>query len=320
MLVSILIPCFNAERWIGQAIESALAQSWPHTEVIVVDDGSTDGSLKVIQRFGDAVRWETGTNQGGNPARNRLLQLAKGEWVQYLDADDYLLPEKVSRQVEFLGSQPDADVVFGPITVDYWSAAGSRPELLPIPEPHDAWILLAGWWLPQTGAPLWRKQALLDVGGWKPDQQVCQEHELYLRLLKSGKQFAYCPHNGAVWRVWGAQTLSTRDAARVRVQRMRIEQDEEDHLRATSQLTPERRHAINGARFRMARVAWREGDRAGALEILDALHRSDPAFVPAFEPPAYRLSWRIFGFSFTEALADWRRARRSPRPSAARRT
>lgn len=310
MLVSILIPCFNAERWIGQAIESALQQHGADTEVIVVDDGSTDDSLAVIRRYGDKVRQETGPNRGGNPARNRLLSLARGEWVQYLDADDYLLPDKVSRQAEFVATHDETDVVFGPITVNYWSEAESRLELLPIPEPRDEWILLAGWWLPQTGATLWRKQALLDVGGWKPDQKVCQEHELYLRLLKSGKRFSYCPHNGAVWRVWGTQSVSTRDAARVREQRLLIEQDAEDHLKAAGQFTRERRDAINAARFRMARVAWREGDQDGARAMLSSLQRSDPAFVPDFEPFGYRLMWRTVGFSLTETVAGWRRERR----------
>jgi len=311
VLVSILVPCFNAERWIGQAIESALAQDGPAIEVIVVDDGSTDNSLAVIRQFGDRVRWETGPNRGGNQARNRLLELARGEWVQYLDADDYLLPGKVSRQAEFIVTHDETDVVYGPITVNYWSESSSRLELLPIPTPHDEWILLAGWWLPQTGASLWRRQALRDVGGWKPDQEVCQEHDLYLRLLQGGKRFTYCPHNGAVWRVWGTHSLSTRNAARVREQRMRIEQDAENHLAAQGQLTPARRHAINAARFRMARVAWREGDRAGARTLLASLHRSDPAFTPGFEPWPYRLLWRTFGFSFTETVAGWRRGWRA---------
>lgn len=311
MLVSILIPCFNAQRWIGEAIESALGQGGADVEVIVVDDGSTDGSLGVIRQFGDRVRWETGPNQGGNPARNRLLALARGEWVQYLDADDYLLPGKVSRQAEFIATHDETDVVYGPITVNYWSESGGRLELLPIPAPHDDWILLAGWWLPQTGAPLWRKQALLDVGGWKPDQKVCQEHDLYLRLLKGRKRFTYCPHNGAVWRVWGTRSLSTRDAARVREQRMRIEQDAEDHLAANGLLTRERRDAINAARFRMARVAWREGDRDGAHALLASLHRSEPAFAPGFEPLPYRLLWRALGFSLAETVAGWRRGWRA---------
>jgi glycosyltransferase involved in cell wall biosynthesis len=95
-LVSILIPCFNAERWIGHAIDSALEQTYSPTEVIVVDDGSTDSSLGIIEGFGRRIRWETGPNRGANAARNRLLSLASGPWLQYLDADDYLLATKSS--------------------------------------------------------------------------------------------------------------------------------------------------------------------------------------------------------------------------------
>src|SRR5688572_3055345 len=105
-MVSILIPCHNAARWISQAIESALAQSWGWKEVVAVDDGSTDHSLEIIKSFGDRIRFETGPNRGGNAARNRLLELASGEWLQYLDADDYLLPDKVERQMEFLAVNP----------------------------------------------------------------------------------------------------------------------------------------------------------------------------------------------------------------------
>src|SRR5580692_7261445 len=114
MLVSILIPCFNAEKWVAQAIESALAQTWPKKEVFVVDDGSTDASLEIIRHFDGRVRWETGPNRGGGAARNRLLQLAGGEWLQYLDADDFLLPQKLERQSEFARLHSDCDVIYSP--------------------------------------------------------------------------------------------------------------------------------------------------------------------------------------------------------------
>ena len=153
-LVSILVPCFNAKQWVAQAIESALAQTWPEKEVIVVDDGSTDRSLDIIKSFGDRIRWETDRNRGANVARNRLLELARGDWLQYLDADDYLLPEKIEQQMGFLATNPSADIVFGPVTMEHWNNSESRRELLPIPEPHDPWILLARWYLPQTGAVL----------------------------------------------------------------------------------------------------------------------------------------------------------------------
>ncbi len=77
-LVSILIPCYNAERWIAQAIESALSQTWVDKEVIVVDDGSTDRSLDVIRSFGDRIRSEAGTHRGGNGTRNRPARVGAG--------------------------------------------------------------------------------------------------------------------------------------------------------------------------------------------------------------------------------------------------
>src|SRR6266566_10153024 len=141
--VSLLIPCYNAERWVAQTIESALTQAWPGKEIIVVDDGSIDGSLDVIRRYEDRIRWETGPNRGGNHTRNRLLELARGEWLQYLDADDYLLPLKIEHQLAFLREHPTCDVVYSPTLWVNWSEAGTTQEVTAIREPHDPWILLA---------------------------------------------------------------------------------------------------------------------------------------------------------------------------------
>lgn len=309
-LVSILIPCFNAERWIAQCIQSALAQTWPEKEVIVLDDGSTDGSLAIIQSFGGSIRWETGPNRGGNVARNRLLELARGDWVQYLDADDYLMPDKVAAQMAFLQTHPETDVVYGPVTMEYCEEdAAPRQELLPIPEPHDPWVLLARWYLPQTGAALWRKKAILDVGGWKADQPCCQEHELYLRLLMAGKRFNYCADGGALYRQWGGHTVCKRNQGEVRRRRLEIEQRSEDFLRKHQQMTPERLWAINMARFEMARTAWQQ-DHSEALRIVELIRESSPGFQPAGNaaPWHYRLAWRVLGFRLAEFLADCRRA------------
>jgi glycosyltransferase involved in cell wall biosynthesis len=314
MLVSILIPCFNTERWIEQAIKSALAQTWREKEVIVVDDGSTDMSLKLIKNFGDRIRWVSGPNRGSNVARNRLLELARGEWLQYLDADDYLLPEKIALQMEFSAENPAADVAFGPSTIEHCSQTETRRELLPIPEPHDPWILLARWYLPQTGATLWRKQAIVDVGAWKTDQPCCQEHELYLRLLIAGKHFAYCEHNGSIYRHWGENTLWRGNVPEVHRRRLEIEQRAEDFLRSTNELTPERQHAINMARFETARTAW-QYDSVFAHTIVRKMLATDPNFIPrgAAAPLGYRLAMRFLGFAKAEKLTEWRRKFLLPR-------
>lgn len=305
-MISILIPCFNAERWIRQAIESALAQSEVESEVLVVDDGSTDSSLEIIKSFGSRIRWESGPNQGGNVARNRLLAAARGEWLQYLDADDYLLPDKIARQLEWLEGRGDSvDVLFSPVILEHGAGRAATRERLPIPEPHDRWVLLARWYLPQTGGPLWRKQAIVDVGGWTPDQPCSQEHELYLRLLMAGKRFEYCPHSGAIYRQWSTQTVCQRDRPELRRRVLEILQRAEEFLEHQQALTPRRRQAINIARFEAARIAWLS-NRDEARAIMSVVTRSNPTFTPEgiAAPLRYRMAYRLFGFDGAETIAD----------------
>src|ERR1044072_1391331 len=96
-LVSILVPVYNCEDWVESAIRSALAQSWPEKEIIVLDDGSTDRSLDVIRRFSADIRFESVRRGGQNVSRNRLMQLSQGEWLVFLDADDELAPDNIDR-------------------------------------------------------------------------------------------------------------------------------------------------------------------------------------------------------------------------------
>jgi len=99
-LVSILIPAFNAQEWIGDAIRSALNQTWRRKEIIVVDDGSRDNTLRVARQFTSAGVWVfTQENRGASSARNRAFSLCKGDYIQWLDADDLLAPDKVTEQM-----------------------------------------------------------------------------------------------------------------------------------------------------------------------------------------------------------------------------
>jgi glycosyltransferase involved in cell wall biosynthesis len=100
-LVSILIPAYNAEQWIRETIRSALDQTWPNTEIIVVDDGSSDNTLKMARAFESGiVKVITQQNRGACGARNRALEVAQGSYIQWLDADDLLAPDKISQQLK----------------------------------------------------------------------------------------------------------------------------------------------------------------------------------------------------------------------------
>jgi len=210
--ISILIPCYNAERWIAQAIESALAQTWPNKEVIVVDDGSTDGSREVIQTFRGRIRYEFGPNRGGNPCRNRLLELASGEWVQFLDADDYLLPEKISDQMDYSSS---ADVVYGPVLTKNQNSRSETQEIsMPFSNTdlYEQWIR---WQVCQTGGVLWKRDALRKIGGWNEKYRCCQDNEVCLRAIHHALKFSFCPKPGSVYRIWSEDTVCRKNPREV---------------------------------------------------------------------------------------------------------
>jgi hypothetical protein len=304
--VSIGIPCFNAERWISGAIESAIGQTWANKEVIVVDDGSTDGSIKRVEEFGDRVTLLRCNHRGGNHARNEMLKHARGEWVQFLDADDYLEREKISQQFAEGLNGEQADVLYSP----YWFERVSNPperwqsELHPKNDPFTQWI---AWELPQTGAALWRKSALVQLGGWKEDQPCCQEHELYLRALKAGLRFVFTPTAHAVYRLWSEETVCRKDPGRTIQVRTELIDDARAWLMERSRWTPQHQHAAARACFEMARTLARDDiDRAGTYfterRAAGLMQPTGPA-----APLAYRLAYHLMGFSNAEKLAARRR-------------
>lgn len=305
-LISILIPCHNAEQWVGQSISSALAQTWPNKEIIVVDDGSTDKSLEVIRSFGDAIRFEAGPNRGANPARNRLLELAQGQWLQYLDADDYLLETKVADQLAAVDGEADVDVIYSPMTVESWrdGHAGER-TVFPISS-DDPWLLMARWQMPGTHAVMIRRSAVVEVGGWKPDQPCCQEHELFVRLMIAGKRFAYVPKPGAIYRHWSAGTVSTKDPRQTLFRRLEIADTAEAHLTRTKAINTGLSDAFASQRIECARTLYRF-DRSAAIKTAEKATRIHPGFklkdAPCF-PAVYRVLYNHFGFRAAETIAE----------------
>ena len=100
-LVSILIPAYNAECWIAETIRSALSQTWPRKEIIIVDDGSTDETRSIVQKFAsNVVSVVSQENQGVCAARNKAYELCQGDYIQWLDADDLLSAGKIAKQME----------------------------------------------------------------------------------------------------------------------------------------------------------------------------------------------------------------------------
>jgi glycosyltransferase involved in cell wall biosynthesis len=118
-LISIVIPTYNNEKYLPEAIESSLEQSYKNIEIIVVDDGSTDNTRELVKQYGSKVRYIYQENQGVSGARNTGIKNAAGNYLQFLDADDIILTRKLEIQVDFLENNPDYMVVYSDVRYFY---------------------------------------------------------------------------------------------------------------------------------------------------------------------------------------------------------
>ena len=187
-IVSVIIPVYQGDRFLADAIESVLNQTYTNYEIIVVDDGSTDNSLEVLDPYFDKIRYVFQENQGVAAARNRGIQIARGELIAFLDQDDFWLPDKLALQVACFEAKPELGIVHcGWRRVD----RGGKP--LGNVEPwHQAPNLnLEEWvqWKPiLLSAMMFRREWLERVGGLDTRfQQVC-DLDLALRLTLMGCQ------------------------------------------------------------------------------------------------------------------------------------
>ena len=191
-LVSIIIPCYNAEKWIGEAIDSALAQIYSPIEVIVIDDGSTDGSLDVIKSYGSKIKWETGVNRGQSAARNKGFMLSQGKYIQWLDGDDYILPEKIENQVAYL-EKTGTDIVYGDWRYQYHRKNGEIElgEIYTNRQYEDvlAHILLNNYLTIMIC--LTRREAIEKINGFDENLRAAEDTDLWIRLAISGAKFEY---------------------------------------------------------------------------------------------------------------------------------
>jgi glycosyltransferase involved in cell wall biosynthesis len=305
--VSILIPAFNAERWIRDSIQSALAQTYASKEVIVVDDGSTDGTVETIRSFGGRVRLIESNHVGGNAARNQLLDTASGEWLQFLDADDCLRSNKIADQMNYVaGRGGNVDIVYSPVIVRKETTGRELP--LEIENHSDAALHFIEWAPFCTSGLLFRRSAIREVGRWNESQPACQEHELLLRFLCAGKRFGLWNQAATIYREHGTESVSRKNPLRTIRIRMELTDRLETFLKSTNQLAPAHRRALYTARMECARSAWIV-DREYSLELALRAKSTGRWWIsssPAL-PSHFQLATMLFGFATAERLAEIQR-------------
>jgi len=282
--VSAVVPAYNRADYLAEALDSALAQAFDGLEVVVVDDGSTDATPEVLRRYGERIRVHRQENAGQSAAVNRGVDLARGEFVAFLDSDDAWLPGKLARAVPLLEAEPAAALLYA--AVEMMDAAG-RAVADPRPPRRTPSGAVLGHLLEEnfvrTPTAVFRREAFLAAGGYDPALRCVNDWDMWLRLA-TGRPVLRDPAPAARYRLHGDQAVRLRRRlAEERVTVLerhlpRIERDSPPH-------GPKARRCLAERCLRLARLDLREARRAEAERLI--------ARAIALAPSLRLAAWRI---------------------------
>ena len=277
-LISIIVITYNDRQHVGEAINSALAQIYPNCAVIVVDDGSTDGTGQFItEHYGDRVRYHWKENGGQGSARSAGLEIASGEYIQHLDSDDILLPHKIETQVTYLEAHPELAFVYGRTLCFYdgdrshtWEhGANARARSGNLFEE----ILRNGNFV-NIAQPLTRRSWIDRIGGWDPHIREADDYDFMVRLAYAGAEGYFLDDAVFLYRVRRNPVNPNQVVARhSSAEQMRGELYLLEKLRSAMvqdsragiELVQRR---IGELQFRLGRLRFLEGDRVDALSSI----------------------------------------------------
>jgi glycosyltransferase involved in cell wall biosynthesis len=322
--ISVIIPCYNAARFLPETLESVLAQTFSEFELIVIDDGSTDGTAQVIDRYrlrlGERLISESGPNRGVSAARNRGTRLARGRYLQYLDADDLLRPDALRSKFAALESS-GADVAY----TDWQKLVEASPGRFVPGETHSRRYeevhaipeiaVLMDFWAPPA-ALLYRREIVDRVGGWNTSLPVTQDGRFLFDAVHCGGRLLHVPGIRADYRIIKERSsLSKRDPAVF----MRNWAEDAFQIEALWRGEGELTDSMKGAllrRFGKTTRALYELDRAAFWKVYQRMQALDPGYIPEMRR-SIRIAARLFGYPKAEALALLaRKCRRALRPAS----
>ena len=301
--ITIVIPCYNAEKWVARAIESALSQPGASVEILVIDDGSTDHSLSVIKGYRDSIRLRTQPNRGGCAARNHGLALASKPFVMFLDADDYLEEPILSRLADSL-NKSSAHVALGEVRDE--SEAG-RLLFRPRPDIGD-WRKFIIDWLDGTFIPpcgiLWSTDFVRNLGGWNERLSKNQDGDLILRAAIAGAKFTSADGGyGIYWHHAGEDRISNALTAAKVHDCLSVYVDLARTLAMQGRLDEELESAFSRATHDLQRAACRDGLFGAEAEIRS--YRASMRW-PRYEGTiSHIIGCNILGLRRKEILTQW---------------
>ncbi len=212
--VSIIIPLFNSVKYLTETIQSALAQTWSNKEIIIVDDGSIDGSYEIAKRFeSTVVKVYSQKNQGACAARNKAFELSSGDYIQYLDSDDLLEPDKIEKQIIYFEKYGNKIIVFGNWgrfkesvnEVNFNRLKINKDYLIPLEWLIDVWN---GKGMTTNSSWLTPRQLVEKAGNWNVNLLINQDGEFFSRVLLNAKSIYYCNDAKAYYRSYNENSIS----------------------------------------------------------------------------------------------------------------
>lgn len=309
-LVSVVVPSWNKADFIATTLDSVLAQEGVGVEVIVVDDHSTDATMRRLEPYRDRVRiHRQPENRGAAAARNLGADLATGDHLLFLDADDMILPGTLAALVRALDGRTDrfAACPWQRMRLERgrWVAySPDKPLDPPGSDPVIAW--LGNWYIPPC-AILWPRPLFEGSGGWDGEVSAADDEELMIRMLLRGTPIARATEGEARYRFFKeGGTLSTTPSRSLAVSRLRgVEKIEREAAR--QDVLSRYRHAIGRKSMRLARSYLAPFPDLALVALSGADRLLDHRRLDG--PLAHRLSARVLGLERKERLARWAQRR-----------
>jgi glycosyltransferase involved in cell wall biosynthesis len=273
-LVSVVIPVFNRASMLREAVASALAQTWRPIEIIIVDDGSTDDTLMAAQALrashSETIRVLSRQNEGPGAARQAGLEAARGEFIQFLDSDDLLLPDKFSLQVAALRNDGEAGISYGKTYTNDHGVRAPTPAQRSDEQHRSIFPTLLNGRLWETSTPLYRRSAFDRIGPW-PRKRQMEDWEFDAQAGAAGIKLHFCDSYLAEYRIHGEARLAHAWQVDERAMRDRLSAYHEIHRCAElAGVNPQGPEMQNFARtlFWLARTVGSRGYTTEAERLL----------------------------------------------------
>lgn len=306
-LVSILIPAYNAEQFIAQTILSAIAQSWPRKEIIVVDDGSKDATLAVARQFAsDSVTVVSQPNSGASVARNKAFSLSRGDFIQWLDADDLLASDKIVTQMAAIINDNNPRLLHSGAWGSFFYRF-DKTEFIPT----SLWESLAPVeWLfrkldqnlfMQTATWLVSRQLTEAAGPWDNRISYDDDGEYFARVVRASEGVRFVPESKVLYRLSGAGSLSYIGRNNKKLESLLLSMQLHIETLRSMEDSPRVRSAC--VKYLQRNLIYYYPQRADLVERLNALAASVGG---KLETPA--LSWK---YNWLRGILGWDLAKRS---------